>query len=149
MTELQIRRASEADADAIVGLLGQLGYPAEASEVSRRLDRICSDDRMLILLAQKADKVVGLATAHILSVLNRPRDVAWLTALVVDESARGTGVGRALVTAVEEFARRMNCEKLSVTTHEDRTDAQAFYLRLGFDRTGRRFGKMLGPPPPS
>lgn len=143
MTDFQVRRATAGDADAIARLLTQLGYPAEATEASGRLDRMMTNDRAAVLLAEGDGRVLGLATAHILSVLNRARDVAWLTAIVVDESVRGTGVGRGLVRAVEEFARRSGCERLSVTTHEDRAGARAFYVRLGLEPTGRRFGKSL------
>lgn len=143
MTELQIRRAAAADADAIARLLDQLGYPTEIADVPRRLDQLVSHHRGAVLLADRGGKVIGLATVHVLSVLNRRRDVAWLTALVVDESVRGSGVGRRLVNAVEDFARQAGCERLSVTTHEDRTGAQTFYVRVGLELTGRRFGKML------
>ena len=34
---------------------------------------------------------------------------------------------------------------LAVTTHERRADAHAFYQRIGFEQTGRRFGKALVP----
>ena len=143
MSALAIRLADVADADAIARLLDQLGYPTEHVEVPERLERLRANHRAAVLLAERDDEVVGLATVHILSVLNRHRDVAWLTALVVDESARGSGVGRRLVEAAEEFARQSDCERLSVTTHEHRTDAQSFYARVGLEPTGRRFGKML------
>jgi GNAT superfamily N-acetyltransferase len=143
MSEIRVRRASPADADAIACLLGQLGYPTESADVPARLDRLVVNHRGAVLLAEREDKTVGLSTVHVLSVLNRHRDVAWLTALVVDESARGSGVGRRLVRAVEEFARQAGCERLSVTTHENRADAQAFYARVGLEQTGRRFGKAL------
>jgi len=142
---LHVRRAAVADADVIARLISQLGYPVSAGDVPARLDRIAGGDRAVVLLAERGGAVVGVATAHILTVLNRARDVAWLTALVVDESARGQGVGRALVEAVELFARQAGCERLSVTTHEHMTGAQAFYLRLGLEKTGRRFGRMLTP----
>jgi GNAT superfamily N-acetyltransferase len=145
MTELHIRRAEAGDANAIAGLLDQLGYPTAQAEVPGRLERFERDRRAAILVAEREGRVIGLATAHVLTVLNRGRDVAWLTALVVDESARGMGVGRGLVAAVEDFARAAGCERLSVTTHEDRKVAQAFYPRIGLDATGRRFGKMLAP----
>jgi predicted N-acetyltransferase YhbS len=143
MMEIQVRRATPGDADAIASLLHQLGYPAASAEVAGRLHRMSLDDRALVLVAGKDGKVVGLATAHILSVLNRSRDVAWLTALVVDESVRGTGVGRLLVKAVEDFARQSGCERLSVTTHKDRLPAREFYARIGLEETGRRFSKTL------
>ena len=148
MTELRIRRAGVADADAIARLLVQLGYPTERSEVPDRLERLWLTQRAAVLLAERDDQVVGLATVHVLSVVNRRRDVALLTALVVDESARGSGVGRSLVNAVEDFARRSNCERLSVTTQENRRGAHAFYDRVGLKQTGRRFGKALTPVTP-
>jgi GNAT superfamily N-acetyltransferase len=143
MNQLFIRRATAADAMAVSRLLDQLGYPTEHADVPGRLDRLMSNHRGAVLLAQHGEDVVGLATVHVLSVLNRPRDVAWLTALVVDQSARGTGVGRRLVEAVERFARESGCERLSVTTQEHRTDARTFYGRVGLEPTGRRFGKIL------
>jgi N-acetylglutamate synthase-like GNAT family acetyltransferase len=143
MNALQIRQATAADADAIARLLGQLGYPTDGVVVPERLNRLRANHRGVVLVAQRGDEVVGFATVHVLSVLNRPRDVAWLTALVVDESARGSGVGRRLVESVEDFARQSGCERLSVTTQEHRTDARAFYGRVGLEPTGRRFGKVL------
>ena len=144
MTALHVRPATPADADAVAGLLTQLGYPTTSAEVPGRLDRLTGGHAAVLLAAQRGG-VVGLATVHILAVLNRPRSVAWLTALVVDEAVRGAGVGRRLVEAVEAFARESGCERLSVTTYEDLADAQAFYVRVGFELTGRRFGKTLAP----
>ena len=138
-----MRRATPADADVIARLISQLGYPVPAGDMPARLERVADGDRAAVLLAERDGAVVGVATAHIVSVLNRARDVAWLTTLVIDEHQRGTGAGRALVEAVEQFARQEGCERLSVTTHEHMTGAQAFYAHLGLTQTGRRFGKML------
>ena len=143
MPTICVRRAAAADTIAVAGLLTQLGYPTAAADVPPRLERLMAGDRAVVLVAERDGFVVGLATAHILSVLNRPRDVAWLTALVVDEAARGLGVGRTLVESVEEFARQSGCERLSVTTQEHRADARAFYPRVGLEETGRRFGKGM------
>lgn len=138
-----VRAAASSDAQAIARLLDQLGYPVDAVEIPARLGRVSKGNRAAVFLAEQDGRVVGLATVHILSVLNRVRDVAWLTALVVDASARAQGVGRRLVESVEAFAREHGCERLSVTTQEHRSDAHAFYVRTGFEPTGRRFGKAL------
>jgi len=143
MPPLLIRPATAHDAQSIARLLTQLGYPTDAADVPRRLERMRGAERSLVLLAERGGQVVGLATLHILSVLNRPRDVAWLTALVVDEGARGEGVGRALVREVEEHARKAECEWLSVTTATDRHGAREFYPQIGMQETGRRFGRGL------
>ncbi len=145
MTSLHIRLAAATDADAVARLVHQLGYPTDGVDMWRRVERMAADGRAVALVAETAAGVVGFATAHILSVVVRPRDVAWLTTLVVEEAVRRTGVGRALVRAVEDFARRSGCERLSVTTHEHRADAQSFYMGVGLEHTGRRYGKPLIP----
>jgi GNAT superfamily N-acetyltransferase len=147
MTDLLIRRATAADAADVARLLTQLGYPTERADVPERLGRMAAQDRAAVFLAQRGPGVIGLATVHVHAPLNRRGDVAWLTALVVDEAVRGMGVGRALVAAVEAYACAAGCERLSVTTYEDRADAQAFYVRVGLEPTGRRFGKALLPWP--
>jgi GNAT superfamily N-acetyltransferase len=142
MTAVEIRTAVASDAQAIAGLLDELGYPTLAEDSPQRIERLAAS-RGTALLAIHDAQVVGLATVHVLSVINRPHDVAWLTALVVHGTQRRVGVGRALVRAVEAFARAAGCERLSVTTHEARTDAQRFYTDVGLEPTGRRFGKAL------
>jgi GNAT superfamily N-acetyltransferase len=86
---------------------------------------------------------VGLATTHLLTVINRHGKVAMLSAIVVDERKRGEGIGRQLVYAVESYARESGCERLTVTTYLDRTAAHKFYESTGFELTGRRYGKAL------
>lgn len=140
---VHVRRADRNDAHSIARLLGQLGYPTAAPAIPERLERLAAGGRSAAWVAVVDDAIVGLATAHVYSALNRARDVASLTLLVVDEAARRSGVGRALVGAVEEFAREADCERLTVTTHEDRAGAQAFYPSIGLPFTGRRYGKTL------
>lgn len=143
VTATTVRHATAADAQDIARLIGQLGYPFEASDAPRRLANMTHAGRAVVLLAEHHGSVVGLVTSHILSVINREHDVAWLTTLVIDETVRGSGVGRILVQAVEQFARDAGCERLTVTTHVHRSDAHAFYEKLGFELTGRRYGKAF------
>ena len=143
MTQVVVRPAADGDSAALTDLLDQLGYPATPGVMPARLQRLLSNHNAAALVAVRDGRVIGLATMHIISPLNRAHDVAWLTTLVVDAANRGTGAGRALVKAVEAHARMHGCERLTVTTHEDRSDANAFYQRIGFQLTGRRFGMTL------
>jgi GNAT superfamily N-acetyltransferase len=60
---------------------------------------------------------------------------------VVEESMRGTGVGRAIVDEAERWARERDCHRIVVTTALRRADAHAFYERIGYTHTGRRYAK--------
>jgi GNAT superfamily N-acetyltransferase len=66
-------------------------------------------------------------------------------ALVVDERARGAGVGRELVASAEAWAVARGCRRLTVATRITRERAHRFYLREGFslDKTSHVFQKPL------
>jgi GNAT superfamily N-acetyltransferase len=137
-----IRDAHAGDADAIARLLGQLGYPSDADTVQERLVRlqVVGDQ---VVVAELGGEVVGLAHLQVTPAIELDRPVAKVGALVVDESQRGQGIGRALVDAVEAEARRRGCGVLFLTTSERRDEAHAFYERVGLEHTGRRYGRTL------
>lgn len=143
MTTVSIRDAKPADADALARLCAQLGYPAEPAAMPARVERLATDANTRALVAVHGDAVIGLATVQARHTLNHEAPIAQLTLLVVDEANRVRGVGRALVDAAEEWARERGCKRLVVTTALERMDAHAFYERLEFRHTGRRYGKDL------
>ena len=143
----EIRDACPADAPALAALLAELGYPVAPEVVAARLAALtAAGDRALVATEEAA--LLGLVTAHVTPVLHRPTPVGRVTALVVAARARGRGVGRALVTAVERLLAEQGCALVEVTSNRRRTDAHAFYERLGYTATSLRFGKPLGVGPP-
>jgi GNAT superfamily N-acetyltransferase len=137
-----IRDARSPDAEAIARLLSQLGYPVEPGLVPARLERLAIvGDRVVV--AEIDGTIAGLAHLQVTPAIEHDRPVARIGALVVEESRRGTGVGRALVDALEIEARGRGCGILFLTTAEDRDDAHLFYERVGLVHTGRRYGRTL------
>jgi GNAT superfamily N-acetyltransferase len=140
--DLTIRDARTDDGAAIASLLGQLGYETEAAAVAPRLERlVIVGDRVVVAVLD--NEVVGLAQLHASPTIEHERPAAKISALVVDESHRGEGIGRALVEAMEAEARTRRCVLLFLTTAARREDAQAFYRRVGLEETGTRFTKTL------
>lgn len=143
MGDVDLRRLRREDAAAVARLLGQLGYPAPADAVERRLDRLLESKADLQLVAVDGDRVVGLAGLQIGRSLEHDSPVGKLSELVVDENHRGRGLGKALVQAVEREARARGCTFLYLTTAHRRKEAHAFYERIGFVETGKRYVKEL------
>jgi len=141
---IEIRPAAAADAQAMAHLLTQLGYPATAADMPDRLQQVEREGGIAVIAADDAGPL-GLASAVRHPTLHAGGYVAYITALVTTEEARGRGVGRALVAAVEKWAREQGCARLSVTSAEHRADAHAFYPRCGMPYTGRRFSKTIAP----
>ncbi len=62
-------------------------------------------------------------------------DYCYLQDLYVSETARGRGVGRALIEAVEQAAREKGASRVHWLTKEDNHTARALYDKLA-DRSG-------------
>jgi GNAT superfamily N-acetyltransferase len=141
---VSVRTATLSDAAALASLLGELGYPSEPDRVHARMIRMLTGRDAIYVAEQRPDSLaLGVLSLHRFPGLHDDADVALITALVVAEGARGLGVGRRLVDSATDTARRWGCTRLMVTTHIRRADAHAFYERIGFDLTGRRYVKTL------
>ena len=140
---IEVRPARPADAADIGALLGELGYPTSPELARERLAALAGDDNAVLIAVDGAGRALGVIGLHHMPVLHRGGRVAYITALVTASSARGRGVGRALVESAERWARAAGCRRLTVTSAERRSDAHAFYEACGMPYTGRRFAKPL------
>lgn len=137
------RPVGTADAARVTVLLGQLGYPTDAVRVRARLDDVLADQRTVLIAAEVDGVVSGVAALHVMPLLEHDGYRGRLTALVVDESCRGQGVGRRLVTEVEQEARRLGCRDMEVTSSRTRDAAQSFYRNLGYEDICDRSARFM------
>jgi N-acetylglutamate synthase-like GNAT family acetyltransferase len=141
-TAVAVRLARLDDAPALVSLLAELGYPTDAGTLERRLAALVADPAVTLLVAERDGRVVGLASMHVMPLIERA-PLGRLSAIVVAADERRAGIGRALVERVESEARARGCERLELTSAERRADAHAFYRDLGFEPASQRFIKSL------
>jgi len=140
---VHLRPPSGDDARSIAALLGELGYPSTAEEVRARLATFDSLADASIAVALVQSEVVGLVTAHVLSSIHANESMALLTTIVVAAPHHGCGVGTALLTHAETWARGKGAVRMSLTSGVHRDGAHGFYERRGYARTGVRLTKTL------
>ena len=80
-----------------------------------------------LLLARAGDAVVGCAALRRVDAL-----CAEMKRVYLRPAARGTGLGRRLVTAVLAEARRLGYQRVCLDVLPEFTAAQALYRSLGF-----------------
>ncbi|MFL5466512.1 MAG: GNAT family N-acetyltransferase [Gemmatimonadaceae bacterium] len=124
-------------------MLDQLGYPTSADDIPPRLEKLSARPGTVVLVAEDDGVVVGVVTVHLFQAMHAGEPIAWLTTLVVDERARGRGVGSALVARAEDWARQHGAKRISLTSALRRTEAHEFYKRRDYEHTGVRLTKIF------
>lgn len=76
------------------------------------------------------DQIVGSLTLALFRIPTAMR--AWIEDVVVDESARGQGVGDALNRAALLEARKAGAKTVDLTSRPSREAANRLYQRIGF-----------------
>jgi N-acetylglutamate synthase-like GNAT family acetyltransferase len=136
------RRANDDDAPRIVALLAQLGYETPIDIVRRNiaLSALDGDDAAFVAIDENAE-IVGCIGLHALTMFHRAGRLGRITALVVEENVRGSGVGHALMAAAHAWFNKRGCEKFEVTSSDHRVAAHRFYARHGYARDGQRLAR--------
>ena len=140
---LSIGAARPEDAQALARLLTLLGYPSAAEQVVERLGYWEGQPRSAVLAAREGEELLGCLAVHAAPYFERTGRWARIQALVVGDTGRRRGVGRALVAAAEQLAREWGCLMIEVTSSRRRVDAHAFYRELGYVDQSERSGLFL------
>ena len=142
MVDVEIRPALEQDIPGVVALLADdvLGAgretPDDLAPYLAAFNRLCGDPNQLLVVAARADAVVGTLQLSVIPGLSRRgRTRSIIEAVRVHRDERGSGLGTTLIEwAIAESGRR-GCSLVQLTSDRTRTDAHRFYQRLGFTAT--------------
>ncbi len=133
MGEISIRPMGHDDVPVVTRLGIQLGYPVDEAGIARRLERYGGSDSHLLLVAERDGVVVGWVHALERPLLQEPLHVE-IGGLVVDAYERGSGIGKVLVDAVDEWASAGGYHGMWLHSRVERPEAHRFYPGLGFER---------------
>jgi ribosomal protein S18 acetylase RimI-like enzyme len=97
-----------------------------------------------LLVARRADGgIVGMLTLATFRIPTGMR--AWIEDVVVDEAARGQGVGEALCRTALDTAAAAGARTVELTSRPSREAANRLYRRLGFQPRQTNVYRHQGP----
>jgi len=140
-----IRQAKLSDAAELATLMCQLDYQTTGAEMRTRLQSILKNPAYKTFVAEMNGELCGMIGLHCYESYNHNDLSGRIIAMVVSRTARRRGVGRALIRAAEEYFAKRKIGRVTLTTRFEREGAHRFYEKLGYVRTGFRFGKNLEP----
>ena len=143
--DLSVRRAGPPEAESIGRLLHdfnrEFDEPTPGPEaLADRMRQLLAGGDTAVLLA--GDGPDGLAVLRFRPGIWTDALECYLAELYVVPDRRGQGLGRALMEAAIELARREGADHMDLGTSEDDVAARALYESLGFTN---REGKPDGP----
>ena len=124
-----VRQATDELVEACRRLLPQLSSAAAALDADE-LARIVDHQANTLLVARDEGAIVGMLTLVTFPLPSGLR--ARIEDVVVDQAARGHGVGAALTMAAIDLARQQGARNVDLTSRASRAAANRLYQRLGF-----------------
>jgi ribosomal protein S18 acetylase RimI-like enzyme len=146
----RVWRARPGDVEAVAALIAAFRRwwgkdEPTLDQIRQTVGVLIEDPNTEFLLAAPGDAAPAAGVCQLryrLSVWTGADD-CWLEDLYVDDGARGTGLGRALVEAALERARERGCRRIELDVNEQNTAALAFYEALGFTTEPKPPGRTL------
>ena len=143
--ELILRDAMVSDAQALAKLnREEMGYDFPVEETGKKLQASLVNPEKKILVAETQGQVVGYVHLESYDVLYAPH-MKNVMGIAVAREFRRQGVGKALLTAGEAWARETGAVAVRLVSGDARKGAHAFYQSLGYtgNKLQRNFKKML------
>lgn len=144
-----VRPVRASDTDAWIEMRRDL-WPAESDAHRADVDRYFaqpSDGQDVVLVAEAGGALAGFVELSLRAYAEgcATSPVAYLEGWYVTSAARGSGVGRALLRAAEEWGRSQGCSELASDAEAENAESAAAHRACGFDEVSliRCFRKSL------
>lgn len=129
---MRVVEATEVTDELVVAVQRLLPLLTSSAETPTTEDiaRIVESEAARLLVARDVTGILGMLT---LVTFRTPSGLrAWIEDVVVDDAARGKGVGEALNLAAIELAKQSGVRTVDLTSRPSREAANRLYRRLGF-----------------
>ncbi|MCC2684047.1 MAG: acetyltransferase [Paenibacillaceae bacterium] len=143
---IEIRPYQDDDLLSLADLMSDLGYPTPPESLKHRMDIMQRLPLYYTFVATIDSEVVGMIGCREVYFYEGDGMAVQISALVTRSKYQGQGVGKAMVSFVERWAKEKGATVIHLTSgnRPERERAHHFYKKMGFDITGYRFVKNMG-----
>lgn len=129
-----IRNATTKDAEILAELILQLGYTIKQEEILQRIQTYLTKKDYRIYVATINNTVIGMISLIFCDYLHRTDRFATVSALIIEEQHRQTGIGKKLLAFVEQEAKLNECISIELKSSLQRIKdgTHEFYKRQGY-----------------
>lgn len=138
---VEIRIATNADLDQLIGLLNDLftqdiefepNYEVQKSGLEKIINNPAIGE---ILVLQMDHKVIGMVSLLYSISTALGGKVAILEDMIIDKNYRGKGLGKQLLQEAINFSMKRNCLRITLLTDFNNDIAIKFYEGFGFKKS--------------
>jgi len=139
--EVEIAPIAVEEFEGLLPLIAAYQRFYEVAEIDEERNRsffrrfLAPSEDGLLLGARSDGRLVGYACLYWHFSSTQARETVLMNDLFVDDSARGQGVGRALIEATAEVARERGAASIEWSTAPDNHTAQCLYDSTGAERS--------------
>ena len=124
-----------------------LGYDVDLDIVKKQIEKLTNDNKHNVIIGfenEQTRKIVGFVHAELYESLYMDTGLNIL-GLAVDSNFQGQGIGKKLMSAIEDYALKNNISFIRLNSNVRRVEAHKFYESIGYicDKTQKRLIKKL------
>ena len=125
----------------------ELGYDVNLDIVKKQIEKLTKDNNHHIIIGfenEQTRKIIGFVHAEFYESIYMDTGLNIL-ALAVNSNFQGQGIGKKLMSFIEDYALENNISFIRLNSNVHRTEAHKFYESIGYvcDKTQKRLIKKL------
>ncbi|MFD1177871.1 GNAT family N-acetyltransferase [Paenibacillus puldeungensis] len=143
--KLLIRKATHEDASGLSELFVELvGEQSDIGALKKQLLFVDTQPNYYVAVACLDNKVVGTAMGIVcVDLVGNCAPFLLIENVVVSSKCQKLGIGKKLMTELENFAIQHHCNFILLASSHEREEAHRFYESLGYKDKKKGFFKQL------
>jgi ribosomal protein S18 acetylase RimI-like enzyme len=126
----ELTETSSSVLKSINELLPQLSSSAQVISMDRLSELVESDNTLIFIGTDESGQILGMLSLIVMKIPTGNK--AWIEDVVVDQLARGKGMGKALMNHALEKAKELAVKSVDLTSRPSREKANMLYQSLGY-----------------